>query len=694
MENKELHWADIVTIVLYFVVCIGIGIWSARKTNLSSAKGYFLAGKGMGWLPVGASIFSTNVGSQFFIGMAGTAAVSGIAVIIFEWHAVYSILLLAWLYLPVYVTSGTYTTPGFLKKRFGGRRLRLYLSILSMALYIMQRVSVAMYSGGVFIQQAVGWDIYFSSFLVIVITAAYTITGGLAAVIYADTMQTIVMIAGSAVLTVMGFIEVGGANGLYTRYNAAVPNVSVVNNVTCGLPREDAWHILRHPVDSDFPWPAVTFGLTVPAVFVWCNDQVMVQRVLAAKNLAHAQGGAILGSYLKLLPMLMIVLPGMISRALYPNEVACVDPDICEAVCQNRAGCSNIAYPILVLKILPSGLRGLMLASMLAALMSTLTSIFNSSSSMFTLDIWRQIRKKASNMELMIVGRLFIIVLVVLSYVWIPILQTSSGAQLWVYLQAVAANLLPPWFVVFACGVFWKRTNEKGAFWSLMVGLVAGVIRMVLDFVYPEPSCGFPDTRPYVLAKVHYLYFALILTGICLMVIIPVSLLTAPLPEKKLRRVTFWTRNSEPREDSDDEDDVIENSKEPAVDTPGEVSAKQLSYRYENKGFRHNAVEDFTHQDNENGHAKQKNESPADSNEMVEMILENVEAPAVKKEEARWKHYLKVACGMTHSSEEPPKATEDDLRDYMNMDRKAKIILTANVIVLICVATFLIGYFG
>ncbi|XP_064631090.1 sodium/mannose cotransporter SLC5A10-like [Lineus longissimus] len=668
MAVATLHWGDILTMVLYFVLCIGIGLWSARRTNQGNVKGYFLAGKGMMWLPVGASIFSTNVGSQFFIGMAGTAAVSGIAVVIFEWHAIYDLMLLGWFYLPVYIKARISTTPEYLKKRFGGRRMRVYFSVLSIVLYIMQGVSVTMYSGGVFIQQSVGWDLYLSTFLIIAITAIYTIIGGLAAVIYADTMQTVIMVVGCTVLTVKGLIEVGGFPGLYTKYNAAVPNVTVVNNMTCGLPRHDAWNIMRDPINSDFPWPAITFGLTIPGVFVWCNDQVMVQRVLAAKNLAHARGGAIFGSYLKLLPILMMVIPGMISRALFPDEVACVDPDICMQVCQNPVGCSNIAYPKLVVELLPAGLRGLMIASVLAALMSSLTSVFNSSSSMFTMDIWRQFRKQSSEFELMIVGRLFIIVLVVVSYLWIPILQSSSGAQLWVYLQAIGANLLPPWFVVFGCGILWKRANETGAFWSLMVGLAVGVSRMILDFVYQAPACGEIDRRPAVLARVHFFYFALILAGVCLLVIVVVSLLTQEPDEILLRRVTWWTRNSTLRDD-DDYDDVRDVNKRPSIAV------------FRNKIYNNLAEEEDTI-------------FSRDPKESALIYEENKPKP---EEENKRRRCLRIVCCLPPKNPgdegRSQKATEEELEEYMQMDGVVRWTLRVNALLVLGVTTFLIIWF-
>ncbi|ESP05038.1 hypothetical protein LOTGIDRAFT_109339 [Lottia gigantea] len=560
----ELHWGDLVVILGYFVLCILVGLWSSFKENTGSVKGYFLAGRNMIWAPIGASMFATNFGSHFFVGMAGTAAASGLGVVIYEWHAIFMLILLGWVFVPVYVASGVYTMPEFLKKRFGGKRLRITLSVMSIFFLIVQRISVSMYAGAIFIQQSLGWNMYLSIVSVTLITAVYTIIGGLTAVIWTDTLQTVIMIIGSTYLTIASFIKVGGIEALFEKYMNAVPNVTTCGNVTMGYPRDDALHIFRDPATSDIPWTGAILGLTPMAILAWCTDQVMVQRVLAAKTHSHAKGGVIFAAWLKITPFFLVILPGMIGRVLFPDEIGCVDPDICMKVCENPNGCSNIVYPKLVIEILPAGkvsqifyeilapgyetsvipfsppgVRGLMLACMLSALMSTLTSVFNSSSSMFTLDLWTRFRRKASERELMIVGRAFILVLVVISILWIPILTANQGGQLWNYLQAMMAYLAPPWVVIFILGIAWKRTTEKGAFWSLMAGLAVGGSRLVIDLVYQKPTCGEEETRPAILYKVHFLHFAIILTGVVFIVCVVVSLFTQPRDEVKVSLLTL-----------------------------------------------------------------------------------------------------------------------------------------------------------
>ncbi|XP_043317331.1 sodium/glucose cotransporter 4 isoform X3 [Cervus canadensis] len=485
---------------------------------------------------------SSNVGSGLFIGLAGTGAAGGLAVGGFEWNATWLLLALGWIFVPVYIAAGVVTMPQYLKKRFGGQRIQVYMSVLSLILYIFTKISTDIFSGALFIQMALGWNLYLSTVTLLVVTAVYTITGGLTAVIYTDTLQTVIMVGGALVLMFLGFQEVGWYPGLEERYRQAIPNVTVPNT-TCHLPRPDAFHMLRDPVSGDLPWPGLMFGLTVLATWCWCTDQVIVQRSLSAKSLSHAKGGSILGGYLKILPMFFIVMPGMISRALYPDEVGCVDPDVCQAICGARVGCSNIAYPKLVMALMPMGLRGLMIAVIMAALMSSLTSIFNSSSTLFAIDVWQRFRRNATEQELMVVGRAFVVFLVVISILWIPIIQSSNSGQLFDYIQSVTSYLAPPITALFLLAIFCKRVTEPGAFWGLLFGLVVGLLRMILEFCYPAPACGEEDHRPAVLKDFHYLYFALLLCALTAIVIVTVSLCTAPIPEEKLARLTWWTRN-------------------------------------------------------------------------------------------------------------------------------------------------------
>ncbi|XP_073884332.1 sodium/myo-inositol cotransporter 2 isoform X7 [Macaca fascicularis] len=520
--QKGLEPGDIAVLVLYFLFVLAVGLWSTVKTKRDTVKGYFLAGGDMVWWPVGASLFASNVGSGHFIGLAGSGAATGLSVSAYELNVT--------------------TMPEYLRKRFGGVRIPVILAVLYLFIYIFTKISVDMYAGAIFIQQSLHLDLYLAIVGLLAITAVYTVAGGLAAVIYTDALQTLIMLIGALTLMGYSFAAVGGMEGLKEKYFLALAS-NRSENSSCGLPREDAFHIFRDPLTSDLPWPGVLFGMSIPSLWYWCTDQVIVQRTLAAKNLSHAKGGALMAAYLKVLPLFIMVFPGMVSRILFPDQVACADPEICRKICSNPSGCSDIAYPKLVLELLPTGLRGLMMAVMVAALMSSLTSIFNSASTIFTMDLWNHLRPRASEKELMIVGRVFVLLLVLVSILWIPVVQASQGGQLFIYIQSISSYLQPPVAVVFIMGCFWKRTNEKGAFWGLISGLLLGLIRLVLDFIYVQPRCDQPDERPVLVKSIHYLYFSMILSTVTLITVSTVSWFTESPSKEMVSHLTWFTRH-------------------------------------------------------------------------------------------------------------------------------------------------------
>ncbi|XP_060581833.1 sodium/glucose cotransporter 4-like [Ruditapes philippinarum] len=492
---------------------------------------------------LGASIYASNVGAPMFVGLSGTAAASGLAVVIYEWHAVYILISLGWIFVPVYIASGAFTSPEYLKKRFGGKRIQVCTSIIMLVSYILRNISVNIFS-----------------YLKYICTHNALFSGGLRAVIFTDTLQTGILVVGAITVFIISFMKIGSWHTMEVKYMKAATNYTLSNQsfYSCGMPRDDAFHIFRDPVKGDIPWPGVLFGLTILALFVWCQDQLMVQRCLSAKNLAHAKGGTLFASLLKFLSLPMFVLPGMISRIFYTDEVACADPDDCTEICGSPSGCSNIAYPLLVLRILPVGVRGLMLAALLSAIMSTLTSVFNSASSLVTLDLWAHFRKNAGQRELMVVGRVTVLVLVGISILWLPILQDQQGGILWFYLASIVAYFFVPWCVAFLLGLFWKPTTEPAIFYGMSFGLFVGVIRMGLDFSVAPPYCGSgePDERPVISAKLDFLHFSIINGLICVVVMVIISLFTKPRNSNQLHKLTWWTRHDkEEPELTDDEDD-------------------------------------------------------------------------------------------------------------------------------------------
>ncbi|XP_029024795.1 sodium/glucose cotransporter 1 isoform X1 [Betta splendens] len=629
--------ADISVIVVYFLVVLAVGVWAMVRTNRSTVGGFFLAGRSMVWWPIGASLFASNIGSGHFVGIAGTAAAAGIAIGGFEWNALIVVVILGWLFVPIYIKAGVVTMPEYLKKRFGGQRIRIYLSVLSLFLYVFTKISADMFSGAIFINQALGLNIYLAVVLLLLITALYTVTGGLAAVIYTDTLQTIIMLVGSFILMGFAFHEVGGYEQFQERYMNAVPSVTANISESCYQPRPDSFHIFRNAITGDLPWPGLVFGLTIQAAWYWCTDQVIVQRCLSAKNLSHVKGGCILCGYLKLLPMFLMVFPGMISRILYPDVVACVDPDECQAYCGASVGCTNIAYPKLVVDLMPNGLRGLMLSVMLASLMSSLTSIFNSASTLFTMDIYTKVRRSASEKELMIAGRVFILVLIGVSIAWIPVVQSAQSGQLFDYIQSITSYFAPPVAAVFMLAIFCKRVNEPGAFYGMIIGLCIGLSRMITEFVYGTGSCVSPSDCPTIICGVHYLYFSIILFVISCLIIVGISLVTKPIDDKHLYRLCWSLRNREEERVDLEQDDWVDNTNSMDIEEPEEEL-----------GFCKKAV-------------------------MCFCGLEQKKAPKLTPEEEE-----ELQKKLTDTSEVPL---------WRN-------VVNANAIILLCVAVFLHGFFG
>ncbi|KAM5330657.1 sodium/myo-inositol cotransporter 2 isoform 2-T2 [Glossophaga mutica] len=627
--QRRLKAGDIAVLVLYFLFVLAVGLWSTVKTKRDTVKGYFLAGRDMMWWPVGASLFASNIGSGHFVGLAGSGAAAGISVTAYEFNGLFSVLILAWIFLPIYIAGQVTTMPEYLRKRFGGNRIPIILAVLYLFIYIFTKISVDMYAGAIFIQQSLKLDLYLAIAGLLVITAVYTVAG---------------------------FAAVGGLEGLTEKYFLALAT-NRTENSSCGLPREDAFHIFRDPLTSDLPWPGILLGMSIPSLWYWCTDQVIVQRSLAAKNLSHAKGGSLMAAYLKVLPLFMMVFPGMISRVLFSDQVACADPEICQKVCGNPSGCSDIAYPKLVLELLPTGLRGLMIAVMVAALMSSLTSIFNSASTIFTMDLWNHVRPRASEKELMIVGRVFVLFLVLVSILWIPVIQASQGGQLFIYIQSISSYLQPPVAVVFIMGCFWKRSNEKGAFWGLILGLILGLIRLVLDFIYIQPRCDQPDERPAVVKDIHYLYFSMILSAVTLITMSTMSWCTEPPSKEMVSRLTWFTRH----------DPIVHKEQVP----PASPLPPILS---------------------QNGTAE-----ASSTNIQLDTVQENMSKTHscdVTHKQSRVVRAILWLCGLEGKDQAEPVSRVDLVIVSLEENPTVKALLNINLILCITCAVFLWGYFA
>lgn len=502
-DTARLIAIDYVVLALYFALIFAIGWYHSRKER--TTKDYFLAGRDVAWWAIGASLFSSNIGSEHFIGLAGSGASTGLAAGHFEWLASLMVLTLGWVFVPFYLRSNVYTMPEFLERRYSGA-CRTYLAGISLIAYVFTKIAVAIFAGAIVLKAVLGWGMVKSSLALVIATGIYTVAGGLAAVIYTEVIQTVILVVGALVLMFIGLEQVGGWSGLQAKVPA------------------DFFHMMKPPSDASFPWTGIFFGAPILGIWYWCTDQVIVQRVLSAKDIGHARAGTIMAGFLKILPVFMLIVPGMIARALYPQEMAAD---------------SNAAFPLLVVRLMPAGLQGVMVAAMLAALMSSLSAVFNSSSTIFTMDFYKKFKPSASERELVNVGRLATVVMIVLSLSWIPYIDRVSS-QLWIYLQSVQAYVSPPIAAVFLFGLFWKRINAQGAIASLLTGFVLGAARFILEVVYAGQSLmGFLDF--YV--RMNFLHFAVFMFAVCLLVLIGVSLLTPAPAQSKVAGLTFQTVN-------------------------------------------------------------------------------------------------------------------------------------------------------
>jgi solute:Na+ symporter, SSS family len=508
---RNLQLLDVVVIAGYFLVLLGIGVWAARREKLISSD-YFLAGRDVGWLAVGASLFASNIGSEHLVGLAGTGAASGLAVGHFEWIACFMLLLLGWLFVPFYLRSGVYTMPEFLERRFNSAA-RWYFTWVSVIGYVLTKISVTLFAGGIVMRAVTGLDMWTSAAILIVITGLYTIFGGLRAVIYTEVMQAIVLIFGSAALMFLGIQAVGGWSGL-----------------RASLPPDffSMWKPSSHP---DFPWTGIIFGAPILGVWYWCTDQHIVQRVLAAKTETDARRGTIFAGYLKILPVFIFVLPGMVAAALYVDV---------------RTGAADSAYPALVTRLLPAGFKGLVLAGMLAALMSSLASAFNSCSTLLTWDVYRKLRPNATEQRLVEVGRASTIVLVGLGLGWIPFMKYISP-QLYIYLQSVQAYIAPPIAACFLLGVIMPRLNGAGAMAALISGFVIGALRLGLELGKARLPAG---SLWSWIAGINFLHFAALLFVLSTVILVGVSLATAPPPRERIEGLTLETKMVSAAEDT------------------------------------------------------------------------------------------------------------------------------------------------
>lgn len=502
--SNSLTSLDWIVITGYFLLLLAVAAWVISRKQ-GTSEDYFLAGRNMGWFVVGASIFASNIGSEHVVGLAGSGAADKFPLLIYELHA-WIVILLGWVFLPFYVRSGVFTMPEFLEKRFN-EKARWFLSLFSLAAYVLTKVSVTLYAGGIVISTILEVSFMQGALVTVILTGIYTVLGGMRAVVYTETLQAIILVIGAATLSFFGLNAAGG-------WNAVVEQV--------GPEYMNMW---RSADDPDYPWHWLVLSSTIVGIWYWCTDQVIVQRVLTAKNIKEGRRGSIFGAFLKLTPLFIFLIPGVVALVLKQRgELHWDTPDQ--------------AFPSLMMTLLPAGLRGLVAAGLMAALMSSLASVFNSCSTLFTVDIYQKINKNASEKQLVKVGRLATAVVVILGILWVPVIEKLAGGTMYSYLQNVQSYIAPPITAVFLMGIFSNRVNANGAIVTLYSGLAIATARLSLEVFKDSFYTG---SMLYQIADMNFLKFSSFFFLYCVATTILGSIFSTSGLKKDLSGLTLST---------------------------------------------------------------------------------------------------------------------------------------------------------
>ncbi len=530
---------DWLVILGYFALLACVVVFTKRKQETSAD--FFLGGRSVGWLAIGASIFAANIGSEHLIGLAGSGAVAGLSQSHWEFHA-WVLILMSWVFLPFYYKSGVSTMPEFLERRFGPKA-RWILSLVSLAAYVLTKISVTVFAGALFFETmlpeisiTVGGttigSFWIGAFATVLLAGVYSSFGGLTAVVYTDLVQTFIILAGTLSVTAFALYHLGNsgvqvdghaANSIADGWAVLKQTIKSTGNVEAfGL-----WHSLTHKA---FPWLGVVVASVTIGVWYWCTDQFIIQRTLSAKDMTNARRGAIWGGFLKLAPVFLFLVPGMLGFALHHNHVNVGSGVFAIPLKANGALNGDTVFPTLVQSLLPVGFRGLVVAGMIAALMSSLASLFNSVSTLFTVDVYQKLKPDTPQRQLVTIGRITTVCMTALGLIWVPIMKAIAGGGLYQYIQSVQSFLAPPIVAVFLLGLCWKRMNLRGAVWGLSVGFVLGMAKLGANAIWGGAD-GF--------AFIQDFYFSGILLALSVGIVVVASLSApAPAPEK-LNGLTF-----------------------------------------------------------------------------------------------------------------------------------------------------------
>ena len=530
---------DWIVVTLYFLANTAICVWCALMKE-KNTEDYFLASRSAGWVLIGSSIFASNIGAEHLIGLAGSGADSGVAFAHWELHS-YLVLVLGWVFAPFYLRARIFTTPEFLEKRYTPAT-RTVLSVIFLVSYILTKASVTIFAGAFAIQTILGYQhvdlpilgqtdfFWFAAFSLVIITGIFVILGGMKSVLWTEAMHVPVLLAGSTVLLFVGLNAIGGMDAL----RAANPETIHLWRPLSTTPETQGFPgFLFDP--SSTPWLGVLLCSPIIGLWYWCTDQYIVQRVLTGKSLKESRRGTLFAAYLKLTPLFIFLLPGMIAVALYKQGA----PGF-ETIGDNPQG----AFPVLVSSLLPVGLRGLVLAGMLSALMSALASLFNSTATLFTVDFYKRLRPQSSEKHLVNVGRLATAGVIVLGMLWIPFLQDLGKGQLYTYLQLVQSLLAPSIAAVFMLGIFSNGVTPKSGLIGIVTGFVLGMLRLIFQATHEMYHIEWPGFIQ-TLVDINWLYFSFLLFVFTCLVIFAVSTVTPKAPPEQIAGITYNTATAQ-----------------------------------------------------------------------------------------------------------------------------------------------------
>ena len=518
---------DWIVLGLFLVLLIGIVVWVILQKEEDTTD-YFLAGKDATWIAIGASIFASNIGSEHLVGLAGAGAESGMAMAHYEMQG-WLILLLGWLFVPFYARSKVFTMPEFLERRFNPQS-RSFLSIISLVSYVLTKVAVTVYAGGVVFKDVFniesirfgGTEIDFfwvSAIGLVVLTGLYTTFGGMKAVLYTSVLQTPILLIGSIMVLVLGVIKIGGWAEM----------MEIVRATPANEYGDSMASLIRSKHDPNFPWTGVILGSAIVGFWYWCTDQFIVQRVLAGRDMKQARRGTIFGAYLKLTPVFIFLIPGMIAFAL--NEKGLI-----------HLSSNDAAFSTLVKELLPIGFKGVVIGGILAALMSSLASLFNSSAMLFTVDFYKKYKPNATEKHYVFVGRVATVVVVILGILWIPVMK-GLGQVLYEYLQDVQSLFAPGIAAVFLLGILSKKVTPSAGFYGLIIGFVLGMTRLFLKII--SGSISHDGLLYSTFVAPNWLHFEIVLFFIVIASMIVISFYSKQADYVKIKGLTLGSATPE-----------------------------------------------------------------------------------------------------------------------------------------------------